>query len=1079
MKHFALYLAAFLLAFMPMTIWAQGGNTETQVFASTFTGNVYGVAHETYSEGTLTTVEGKDWIWEGEGENKNPIFQMTEVDGQDCLSVKLKTSTFKMNTNYPVPGTIKKITFTGGGDIGKIQFGFGDIAFRYTLDMPENGLRTYSFSYEDREIKSTYSNQEIYVTLFPKDESPSSSTPMYIQSIIIETEVEKTGESDIVSVLEHYDSYSHLLIANDEIHNWKFALPADSTQVAVYDANFDGTPCILMQLTGGTSANPRLTFYSDFPVVGKVKKIIVKAAGDIRCISFTKDNGETVDSQMTGSTVPYLDDFVLDFGAGFQMNDILRFHLYAGRYLYLQSITIVMAGGETVEVSLTSTLCDWETLDASGTYLIGEMKSYENNSWFTYINDVDASVYRTAIRFGEDESSAEECMVIVNSSDFRQVEIDLQNRFTVSGSVRKIIVSFTGQVTEVGASIVERGTWENDQAKRTNTFQPGSGFTDVELTFNGAIEYTDADVRVFMVGTEPIFLKSITIVQEGDSGTETELPSGKCGDNLDYALTLLPYTIMAPNDETGMWEDSPAYKLTITGSGEMYDYENWFLTPWTEDYRYNIAEISLPEGMTRVGDCAFGGLINANIASLPTTLKSIGKQAFYNIFYMPYDLRLSEGLTSIGAEAFMATYGTHNIYLPASLTYLGEGAISEINELENFYVDAANTVYKADGNAVIEIATKTLVAGNRNTVIPDYVEAIANWAFYGVRADEMQIPNSVDSIGASAFNYSYLTSIVIPSSVKAIANYAFGSCSKLLSVTIGSGVTQIGANVFYSSTNILDIYCYADPDALTWTASSSTNESRSFKPDKMTNMHVRAADLEKWQEKFSFLNVTFVPDLSASIIPITEEMEVRASFFDGVNLYDTSLGNVYYNLNPSTGNGYTDGYIFITQTTDMSQINDAIPGSSDIRDKFTGIILEVGPGEGVIALDVATKGNISLVVQIGDGTPTYAVRNERGEIYVSYNVSEPTYVYFYAVGSGASQVRAYGNGENDQYDNVVQIYGFSVYPGADETAIRQVENGQMANEIYDLSGRRVSGNLSNGKLPKGIYIVNGKKVSFK
>ena len=34
-------------------------------------------------------------------------------------------------------------------------------------------------------------------------------------------------------------------------------------------------------------------------------------------------------------------------------------------------------------------------------------------------------------------------------------------------------------------------------------------------------------------------------------------------------------------------------------------------------------------------------------------------------------------------------------------------------------------------------------------------------------------------------------------------------------------------------------------------------------PDKATKMHVRAADLEKWQSKFSFLNVTFVGDLRA------------------------------------------------------------------------------------------------------------------------------------------------------------------------------------------------------------------------
>lgn len=1075
MKHFTLYLAAFLLAFMPMTICAQGGNTETQVFASTFTGNVYGVAHETYSEGTLTTVEGKDWKWDGEGENKNPIFQMTEVDGQSCLSVKLRTTTFKMNSDFAIPGIIKKITFTGGGDIGKIQFGFGDIAFRYTLDMPENGLRTYSFSYEDREIKSTYSNQEIYVTLFPKDESPSSSTPMYIQSIIIETEVEKTGESDIVSVLEHYDSYSHLLIANDEIHNWKFALPADSTQVAVYDANFDGTPCILMQLTGGTSANPRLTFYSDFPVVGKVKKIIVKAAGDIRCISFTKDNGETVDSQMTGSTVPYLDDFVLDFGAGFQMNDILRFHLYAGRYLYLQSITIVMAGGETVEVSLTSTLCDWETLDASGTYLIGEMKSYENNSWFTYINDVDASVYRTAIRFGEDESSAEECMVIVNSSDFRQVEIDLQNRFTVSGSVRKIIVSFTGQVTEVGASIVERGTWENDQAKRTNTFQPGSGFTDVELTFNGAIEYTDADVRVFMVGTEPIFLKSITIVQEEGGGNQDEF-SGKCGDNLYYTITPLPYNVYVWDYETYQSVEAPAYKLTITGTGDMYDYgwdEN--RAPWMEEYQENIAEIELPEGLTRVGNEAFDGCNNARIDRLPSTLKSIGFYAFSSMYWFTSDLHLPEGLTAIESRAFCYTSGIQNLYLPSTVTYIGDAALSGLWGLENFYVDEANTAYKSDGNAVIETATGILIAGNKNTVIPNYVKVIGTAAFYGVRADEIPIPSSVVKIGSDAFGNSYITKLDIPANVKVIGNYAFYSCSKLLNVTIGSGAKQIGSNPFYYSTNILDINCYARIDSLEWKQGSYENNS--FKPDKMTKMHVRAADLNIYEELFSFLNVTFVGDLGGTVAPITEETSVTASALQNEDLNDNTIDNIYYNLDASTGSGYSaeQGCLVIGQTTDMSLVSDGNPGSSDIRDNFTGIILEVGPGKGVITINARSVGKARLAVRIGDGTPTYAVCDERWDIYVSYDVTEPTYVYIYAVGDNAALVRAYINEESETDGDALFIYGISVLPGDDIDAIGNVRtDSNVQDQWYDLSGKAVAMPRQNG-----IYIRNGRKVMIK
>ena len=69
---------------------------------------------------------------------------------------------------------------------------------------------------------------------------------------------------------------------------------------------------------------------------------------------------------------------------------------------------------------------------------------------------------------------------------------------------------------------------------------------------------------------------------------------------------------------------------------------------------------------------------------------------------------------------------------------------------------------------------------------------------------------------------------------------------------------------------------------MTW--ASSSYEDKSFKPDKETKMHVYAADLAKYEEKFSFLNVTFVGDLEDWEDGISE---VRADAGDG-KWYDLS-----------------------------------------------------------------------------------------------------------------------------------------------------------------------------------------------
>ena len=86
------------------------------------------------------------------------------------------------------------------------------------------------------------------------------------------------------------------------------------------------------------------------------------------------------------------------------------------------------------------------------------------------------------------------------------------------------------------------------------------------------------------------------------------------------------------------------------------------------------------------------------------------------------------------------------------------------------------------------------------------VTSIDAMAFHDCTSSSITIPNSIVSIGESAFeDCMSLTSIVIPNSVTSIGEEAFVSCTSLVSVSIGNGVTSIEGMVFEDCTALTTI----------------------------------------------------------------------------------------------------------------------------------------------------------------------------------------------------------------------------------------------------------------------------------
>ena len=218
-------------------------------------------------------------------------------------------------------------------------------------------------------------------------------------------------------------------------------------------------------------------------------------------------------------------------------------------------------------------------------------------------------------------------------------------------------------------------------------------------------------------------------------------------------------------------------------------------------------------GVTGIGNMAFALCDALTSISLPEGLTSIGDTVFWGCTSLP-SIDFPSSLTRIGNRAFATCHSLASVDIPSGVTNIGEAAFGGCTSLASVMVSADNTVYDSrEGcNAIIEIETNTLIAGCRNTVIPEGVTGIADYAFvYCISLTSIDIPSGVTSIGDGAFyGCSSLASVDIPEGVTSIGACAFSDCTSLASVDIPFGVTSIEGCVFEGCSSLATVICRAE-----------------------------------------------------------------------------------------------------------------------------------------------------------------------------------------------------------------------------------------------------------------------------
>lgn len=208
-------------------------------------------------------------------------------------------------------------------------------------------------------------------------------------------------------------------------------------------------------------------------------------------------------------------------------------------------------------------------------------------------------------------------------------------------------------------------------------------------------------------------------------------------------------------------------------------------------------EIVIPDGITIIGGYAFKSCLKLSGITIPDSVTSIGEEAFYQCDGIS-SIVLPAKLKGIGRSAFRLCGNLTTVNIPNSVTRIGEGAFAFCHSLNLLDVAFDNPVFDSRNkcSAIIESDTNIMIAGCKNTIIPDTITAIGNFAFGGCHdLLSIIIPNGVKYIGKMAFSNCGFNEITIPESVAQIDDFAFMGCRNLESVIIPDDVI-LGKSVF-------------------------------------------------------------------------------------------------------------------------------------------------------------------------------------------------------------------------------------------------------------------------------------------
>lgn len=226
----------------------------------------------------------------------------------------------------------------------------------------------------------------------------------------------------------------------------------------------------------------------------------------------------------------------------------------------------------------------------------------------------------------------------------------------------------------------------------------------------------------------------------------------------------------------------------------------------------NLSSVTLGKGLKTIGFYAFHGCIALVSIEIPVGTTSIGDSAF--CYSGLESVTLPVGLTSIGDGAFRNTKLT-SVIIPEGVTKIGDNAFSDCTALANItfptsltdfgreVFDRTKWVTEYPDNFIIVNGILIAFRGRGDITVPGTVKKISRYTFSSnLGLTHVTIPEGVTEIGDHAFEYdTNLTGISLPDSLTRIGKYAFQG-SGLTGIVLPGHLTELGSFAFDSCASL-------------------------------------------------------------------------------------------------------------------------------------------------------------------------------------------------------------------------------------------------------------------------------------